>query len=501
MISPENPRVRRDSAAASARQPPEPGVPGGAAFGTINGTVTVTGGGPVPYALLTAFDTWAGVTVGGVTNTDGTCSFEVPPGNYQIYAEPLNGVVPINIYLTSTQAALAAATKFQTTLFGGSLAIPANGTATANIAVNAGASSLAAPIVAVTAVNRPVAAGTLGGPATAASGQAVNLILSGAGFDATLTASSFAFYGQGISLHPGSIRVDSSQKFSGFPLLRVTLNIAATTTPSLASFVVTSGSSTSSFSGALVIVPPTPTFVAAGVISAAAYTGIPSGVSPGGIYSIYDIPNAPNLGPAVFVQNGPYDAYGGLATTLAGVTVTFDGMPAPMFLAAGGQLNFQVPFELAGKTSTQVVVDYLGSDSAPATVPVLVSEPDFFTFPGTGNVKAYNLPSYTLNTADHPAPRGSYVEVYGTGVGKVSYTIFTGQGAPAFPTGFTGNYTYSIGGSAAASALFGGWTPTAAGLAQWDLQIPTGIGTGAVSIMVKDASGATSQPDATIFVQ
>ena len=476
-------------------------LPGGAAFGTINGTVTVSGGGPVPYALLTAFDTSAGVTVGGVTNTDGTYSFEVPPGNYQIYAEPLNGVVPINIYLTSTQASLAAATKFQTTLYGGSLTIPANGTGTANIAVNAGASTIAAPIVAVTSVNRPVSAGTFGGPATAASGQAVDLVLSGAGFDATLTASNLAFYGHGISLQPGSIRVDSTQKFSGFPLLRVTLNIAATTTPSLASFVVTSGSSTSSFSGALVIVPPTPTFVAAGVISAAAYTGIPSGVSPGGIYSIYDIPNAPNLGPAMFAQNGPYDAYGGLATTLAGVTVTFDGMPAPMFLAAGGQLNFQVPFELAGKTSTQVVVDYLGSASAPATVPVLASQPDFFTFPGTGNVKAYNLPSYTLNTADHPAPRGSYVEVYGTGVGKVSYTILTGQGAPGIPAGFTGNYMYSIGGSAAAPALFGGWTPTAAGLAQWDLQIPTGIGTGAVSIMVKDASGATSQPDATIFVQ
>jgi uncharacterized protein (TIGR03437 family) len=257
-----------------------------------------------------------------------------------------------------------------------------------------------------------------------------------------------------------------------------------------------------SFSGALVIVPPTPTFVAAGVISGAAYTGIPSAVSPGGIYSIYDIPNnGPNLGPAVYVQNGPYDAYGGLATTLAGITVTFDGVPAPMFLASGGQLNFQVPFEIAGQTSTQVVVNYLGSASAPATVPVLPSQPEFFTFPGTSNVKAYNLPSYTLNTAQTPAPRGSIVEVYGTGVGKVGYTVLTGQGAPNIPAGYTGSYRYSIGGSAAAPALFGGWTPTAAGLAQWDMKIPTGIGTGAVSIIVADATGATSHPGATIFVK
>lgn len=473
------------------------------ALGAINGKVTVAGAEPVPvpYALLTAFDVAAGITVGGITNPDGTYSFDVPPGNYQIYAEPLNGVVPINIYLTSAQAALAAATKFQTTLYGGGLAVSASSTATADIAVTSGASGLAPPILAVTPVNGSVSTGIVGGPVTIASGQTVDLILSGAGFDATLTGSNFAFYGQGVSLQSGSVRVDSSQKFNGFPLLRLTLDVAATTTPSLASFIVTSGSNTLSFSGALVVVPPAPAFVSAGVISAASYTGIPGEVSPGGIYSIYDMPNVPNLGPATYVQNGPYDIHGYLATTLAGVTVTFDGVPAPMFLAWGNQLNFQVPFEVSGKTSTQVVVNYLGSASAPVAVPVLPSQPLFFTFPGTHNVQAYNLPSYTLNTANTPAPRGSYVEVYGTGVGKVAYTVLTGHSAPEFPAGFTGNYTYSIGGSAAAPALFGGWTPTAVGLAQWDIQIPTGIGTGAESIIVKDASGATSQSGATIFVE
>ena len=103
--------------------------------------------------------------------------------------------------------------------------------------------------------------------------------------------------------------------------------------------------------------------------------------------------------------------------------------------------------------------------------------------------------------AQNPAARASYVEVYGTGVGQVSYAIATGHGAPAFPAGYTGNYTYSVGGSAAAPALFGGYTPTAVGLAQWDLQIPAGSPTGAVPISVTDPTGVSSPSGFTIYVK
>lgn len=473
---------------------------GGTALGTISGKVTAGAGAGVPYALLTAIDTTQDITVGGVTNPDGTYSFNVPPGNYQIYAEPLNGVVPINIYLLAAQASQAAAAAFQTTLYSGTLDVTANTTQTANISVTSGASTLAGPIITCVPVNAPVTGGSTGGPATVPSGGMVDLVLSGPGFDATLTTSNFTFYSSEISILPNSVRVDRSQTFSGNPLLRVTLSVAATTKLRLASFLVTSGSNTISFSGALVIVPPAPTFVAAGVVSAAAYTGIPGEVTPGGLYTIYDIPNSPNLGPAVLTQHGSLDPYGFLPATLAGVTVTFDGIDAPMFLSWDQQLNFQVPYELAGRTSTQLVVNYFGSSSPPVTVPVVSSQPLFFT--SGGNAIAVNLPGRTLNSAQNPAPKGSYVEIYGTGVGQVSYTIFTGQAAPEFPAGFNGSYKYSMGGSASAPAYFGGWTPTAIGLAQWDLLVPSAIGSGAVSVIVQDAGGANNQAqNATIFVQ
>lgn len=486
-----------DLAFVNSAYPPQSGA---APLGMISGTVTVSGGGAVPFALLTAFDTTENITVGGLTNSDGTYSFSVPPGNYQIYAEPLNGVVPINVYLSAEHPGLAAGGNFQTTLYSGTLTVTANSNVTANITVTPGTSVLAAPAVAVTQVNAPVTSPAIGGPVTIPSGQSVDLVLSGPGFDGSLAASNFTFYSSSLSIKSGSVRVDSSQMINGSPLLRITLNVSTVTTPTLASFIVTSGASTLSFSGALLIVPPTPSFLAAGVVSSAAYKGIPGEVVPGGLYTIYDIPNIPNLGPPQGINNSGYDEYGFLPTTLAGVTVTFNGVPAPMFYASAGQLNLQVPFEVAGTMSAQVVVSYLGSPSSAVTVPVVPSQPLFFQ--SCNGLCAVNLPSGTLNSAQNPAPRGSYVEIYGTGVGKVSYTIITGEASPGLPSGFNGNYTYSIGGSPAAPANFGGYTPTEIGLDQWDLRVPMTVGTGAQSVQVQDASGANNLPqDAVIYVQ
>jgi uncharacterized protein (TIGR03437 family) len=491
-----------------------PPASGAVALGTISGTVKTSAGATVPLALLTAANPSAGVSVGGVSNPDGTYSIQVPPGSYQLYAEPLSGVISINIYQSSEYPGVTAGTGFQTTLFSGGVTVAANATATANIVVNGGTSSLTTPVVAVTAVNALPPTAVSGGPVVVPSGGSVDLVLSGAGFNSTLSASNFNILAQGVTIQSGStsVRVDNSELFNGFPLLRVTLNVAATSTPTLGSFIVTSGTSTLSFSGALVIVPPTPTFIAAGVISSAPYPGIPGAVSPGGIYTIYSLPNSPNLGPGgadptKYVSNGPYDAYGYLPTILAGVSVTFDGVPAPMFLSWGYQLTLQVPYEVAGKTSTQVVVNNMGSVSAPVTVPVQPVQLSIYTRnqAGTGPASAYNLANgvYTLNSQQNPAPAGSYVELYGTGVGKLSSSLVTGlgQGAPAV----VGNYTYSMGGSPTAPVHYGALIAGLLGFAQWDLQIPSGIvpvgTTAAVPVVITDvASGAQTPSGITIWV-
>ncbi len=494
---------------------PLPSAP--APFGTISGTIMTTQSVPIAYGLITMIDTTGGSTVGGLTNPDGTFSVRVPPATYIVYVEPYNSVLqlgPGNFYLTTAQAAMVS--SFQAAMYGGAASptqvnVTANNTATVNISVTAGASPLQMQYYAIGGAGKSgdVSGVKSLGPIQVASGAAVNTIdftFIGPGLDATLTDANFRVYGQGISVHPGSVRVDQNAIFQQGPLIRATLDIPARQTDTLASIFISTASGTLSLSAIFTVTPPTPTFAVSGVISNAAYTGIPFEVSPGGIYSIY-YANSPSLGPANPVLDGGYDAYGFLPTVLAGVSVTFDGIAAPMFYAAVGQLDFQVPFELAKNletgvvTKTQVVVNYLGSASAPVAVPVVPSQPTFYSIGTAGAVLAIN-PDGTLNSAQNPAARGTFVTIYGDGVGGVSYPIVTGQGAPGLPSSsYTGSYTYSIGASPPAPASFGGWSPGSVGLAQWNLQIPSGTPSGVASVVVTDALGASSQSGATIFVK
>jgi uncharacterized protein (TIGR03437 family) len=180
------------------------------------------------------------------------------------------------------------------------------------------------------------------------------------------------------------------------------------------------------------------------------------------------------------------------------VNVTFDGVPAPLFFVYGGQINLQVPFEVAGKTSTKVVVNYLGSVSAAVTVPVVTAQPAFFMINATDPFAANQ--DFSLNTPSNPAPRGQVVSVYGTGVGKASYDIATGSGAPAPPAGFTGGYTCSLAGKSM-SVPYGGWTPSSVGLSQWSFIIPSDAATGAVAVKCTDTVSGASTQSATIYIK
>ena len=63
---------------------------------------------------------------------------------------------------------------------------------------------------------------------------------------------------------------------------------------------------------------------------------------------------------------GTLNASGTLLNTSAGSTrVLFDGVPAPVVYASATQTNVMVPYEVAGRPTTSVVVEYQGVQSAP----------------------------------------------------------------------------------------------------------------------------------------
>jgi uncharacterized protein (TIGR03437 family) len=178
--------------------------------------------------------------------------------------------------------------------------------------------------------------------------------------------------------------------------------------------------------------------------------------------------------------------------------VYFDGVPAPIFLASAEQINLQVPFEIAGLQSVLVIINYAGSASAPITVPVAAEQPAFFTITPLGTDSIATNQDNSLNATNNPAPRGSTVTLWGTGLGKLSYAVGTGSAAPNPPAGYTGNYTCTLGGLVT-NASFAGWTPSSVGLAQFNVSIPVGTPSGAVSVTCRSPGGSNTQAG-TLYV-
>jgi len=490
-----------DEAAFAAAVYPLPGT----APGTLTGKVSAADGSAVQHGLITVADTSSGVMTGTITGADGTYSVQVPAGTYVVYAEPLNGIVGrSNIVSFIQDPPAVVTTAFQPT-FAGSLASPAKitvaggATASADITVAPPVAGISSPLVAFGTAGGAgdiTSAAPVLGPKIIPSGQSFDVGVLGGGFDTTMTVQ---VVGPGISVRAGSIRQDPRVNFLAGPLVRATIDVQARATPALASILFIKGSAVVAQTGTLVLVPPTPTFTSKGVVSSASGLGLNGDgvVTPGGLVTIYDIPGTPNLGPAAFVQPAQFDDYGKLPTVLGGVTVTFDGTPAPVFLAWNQQLNVQVPFEVAGRKSTVVQVDYFGSTSAPATVPVAASQPALFTYPG-GAIAGNQ--DYSLNTATNAASRGSVISLYGTGLGKTSADLQTGVGAPVPPPGYTGGGSCTLGGGKNVSVAFTGWTPSAVGLAQWSFVIPADSPTGTVSVQCSDSTGAATQAG-TIYIK
>jgi len=472
----------------------------GAVLGTISGRVVAADGSPIQSGLVTMMDTNAGSAITALTGADGTYSTQAMPGTYIVYVEPLgagNIVQAGNLYLTTVTKVTA---NFQVSMLGGfdspaPVVVTAGGTASVpDLKVAAGTSAMTFPFI---------GNGTGGGlnvgtsASLVATGQTVDLFLIGGGIDGSVAVKAL---GKGITVQ--KVAVDPNVRFGGSlagqPFVRVTVNLAAQAVPSLASLILTKGQDAFAITGAFVLTPPTPTFTAAAVVNAASYTGA-GVVSAGGISSIYDTTNN-SLGPNPFVQNTAYDAYGNLPTTAGGVTVTFDGVPAPIYLAYAGQLNVQVPFEVAGKTSTKVVVNYYGSQSAPVTVAVAAAQPSFFTFTPQGkDAIIQNFPDFTLNSSTNPIARGGVAILYGTGIGQLPYTLGTGEAGVVPPPSYASKYSCSFGGKT--SNAYGYWNYGFVGEATWTVGVPSDAPAGAVALTCTDSvSGATTQ-QGTIYVK
>jgi uncharacterized protein (TIGR03437 family) len=176
------------------------------------------------------------------------------------------------------------------------------------------------------------------------------------------------------------------------------------------------------------------------------------------------------------------------------VAVMVNGSPAPIFAVDNvngqQQINFQVPWEVASKSTASIAVANNSATGASISIPVLAAQPAIFNYSSGGNVFGAILhANFQLADTGHPAKAGEVVLIYCTGLGAVGSTPADGAAGSGQST--TATATATIGG-AAAPVSFSGLAPGFVGLYQVNAQVPAGLKSGNQGVVIT-ISGASSK--------
>lgn len=136
---------------------------------------------------------------------------------------------------------------------------------------------------------------------------------------------------------------------------------------------------------------------------------------------------APNLVPGLQGQVDANTFDGPLPTTLAGVTITVNGVAAPILTVSNGQVEFQTPCEAVAGSAT-VVFNVNGGTATVSGVPVATYQPGIFEYTSGG--RKYGIVLHddgTYVTPQNPARRGERLKMFLTGLGPVTRRAVTGS--------------------------------------------------------------------------
>ncbi len=202
-----------------------------------------------------------------------------------------------------------------------------------------------------------------------------------------------------------------------------------------------------------------------------------SGVAPGSMVAIFGTGLASGLARTDTVP---------LSVSIANVSVTFNGVPAPLQSVSENMIMAQAPWEtlpdptVAG--TANVVVSGPGIQSQAVTVPIVPVAPAIYRIhPWTPQAMALNADG-TLAAAtgtiegmqSHPANVGDSILVYANGLGAVTPAPATGANSQDTTRITLANPTVLIQGQAA-KVTFSGLSPKIPGLNLLNVIVPAGI--------------------------
>ena len=215
-------------------------------------------------------------------------------------------------------------------------------------------------------------------------------------------------------------------------------------------------------------------------------------VAPGQVVSI----TGSSLGPTVPVLTPAGQPW---PTGLGNVRVSVNGVPAPIRYASATRLDVQMPFDLVVPATIQI--NYGSNNSAPVTVPVQNTFPGLFAMQsgGTGQARASNQ-DWTANSSTNAAARGTYIIVWGVGLGAVTPAAVAGQVAPNTPLYNAVNKVAASIGGAPAEVSFAGLAPGVVGAYQINILVPPNAPTGRQEVIISNGGNA-SQNGIYVYVK
>jgi uncharacterized protein (TIGR03437 family) len=246
----------------------------------------------------------------------------------------------------------------------------------------------------------------------------------------------------------------------------------------------------------------TPVIFSGGTVNGVTYTSGQS-VAPGSIASIFGSDLASSLAQADSIP---------LSATIGDVSVTMNGVAAPLFFVSPGQINVQVPWNVlpdgVDSGAATVVVTRGQASSQPQSVQIAPVSPAIFTVvsDGIGNAIAIN-PDGTIaapagsvtGLLSRPAHAGDPIVILATGLGAVSPADANGANSMDQLRNTVNIPTILIGGQNA-QLLFSGLSPSFTAVNQINAVVPDGVTGNTVPIQVQ-IDGVTTSDQVTIAIQ
>ena len=375
--------ITADDIAFAVEAYPAPGAQ--AAHGSISGTVTLTGGGAARGVLLTAVDPNGGIAVGTLSDFgDGTYELgPLPPGGYQVTAEPAAGTVTPLDFQPADPGGFN--TNVLSDFLGGAstpqtVQVLAGLNAAADFSLDEGTPGLSIQFVGVAAPGGSLAGVSIGSAALPlTAGEAADLILAGPGIDATLSASHLRLLAPSLTIR--SVGVEPGFTINGLPIIRATVDVDPRQGRDTGTLAIVKDGEVALFSGGLSIegseAPPPPPpqpgpeFSAAGIVNAGSFTG--TAIAAEMIVSIFGTDLATGLRVAKTLPL-PEELSGTIVEVTDSLGTT---RRALLFFVSAGQVNCLIPEFTALGTAT-IVIRSEDRASAPIQIEVQAVSPGLF---------------------------------------------------------------------------------------------------------------------------